>query len=229
MTSPTHRQRTRFALAAIAAVCAVTLAGAVVHSSAASQPESAPMHMSGMVAARQLAFRNEMRVLWEEHVTWTRLAIVSSAGGLPDLPTTEQRLLRNQTDIGDAIKPFYGRRAGKALTGLLRRHILTAVQILVDVKANDQVSLNADRKRWYANANQIAAFLHRANPHNWALRGLRRMMHRHLALTTQEAVAQLSGKYPVSVRAYDEVEHEILGMVDMLSTGIIAQFPGRFS
>ena len=55
------------------------------------------------------------------------------------------------------------------------------------------------------------------------------MMHRHLALTTQEAVSQLSGKYAASVRAYGEVEHEILGMDDMLSTGIIAQFPGRFS
>jgi hypothetical protein len=186
------------------------------------------MDMRGMVTARQLAFRNAMRVLWEEHVTWTRLAIVSFAGGLPDLGPTEQRLLRNQTDIGNAVKPFYGAAAGRRLTALLRRHILLAVQILVDAKAGQSGALAADQKRWYANANQIAAFLHAANPHNWPLGDMRRMMHRHLALTTAEAVAELQGRFPASVHAYDRVEREILGMADMLSTGIIKQFPGRF-
>lgn len=46
------------------------------------------------------AFHDAMRKLWEDHVTWTRLAIVSFAGDLPDLPATQRRLLRNQTDIG---------------------------------------------------------------------------------------------------------------------------------
>ena len=58
---------------------------------------------------------------------------------------------------------------------------------------------------------------------------MRAMMHRHLKLTTDEAVAELSGNYPASVAAYDRVEREILGMADMLSTGIIKQFPHRFS
>ena len=47
-------------------------------------------------------------------------------------------------------------------------------------------------------------------------------------MTTQEAVAQLTGDYPASVRAYDRVEREILAMADMLSMGIILQFPHRF-
>lgn len=53
-------------------------------------------------------------------------------------------------------------------------------------------------------------------------------MHRHLKLTTNEAVAELTGKFRASVQAYDQVEHEILGMADMLSTGIIQQFPAQF-
>ena len=66
------------------------------------------------------------------------------------------------------------------------------------------------------------------NPDNWPLSDLRAMMHRHLRLTAREAVAELSGNYTGSVRAYDRVEREILGMADMLSTGIIKQFPHRF-
>ena len=227
--SDSQRSRVRLSVAAAVLLCAAMLAVAPWRSAGAQAETRTHMDMSGAVTARQLAFRNSMRVLWEQHVAWTRLAIVSFNGSLPDLAATEARLLRNQVDIGNAVKPFYSRAAGNQLTGLLRRHILIAVDILADVKGGHQHALNGDLKRWYANANQISAFLHKANPHNWPLPALRAMMHRHLKLTTDEAVAELSGKYPASVAAYDRVEREILGMADMLSTGIIKQFPHRSS
>jgi hypothetical protein len=43
----------------------------------------------------------------------------SFAGSNPDLEATEGRLLRNQVDLGNAIKPFYGQAAGNQLTKLL--------------------------------------------------------------------------------------------------------------
>jgi len=227
--SNSQRSRVRLSVAAAVLLCAAMLAVAPWRSAGAQAETRTHMDMSGAVTERQLAFRNSMRVLWEQHVAWTRLAIVSFNGSLPDLAATEARLLRNQVDIGNAVKPFYGRAAGNQLTGLLRRHILIAVDILADVKGGHQHALNGDLERWYANANQISAFLHGANPHNWPLHAMRAMMHRHLKLTTDEAVAELSGKYPASVAAYDRVEREILGMADMLSTGIIKQFPHRFS
>src|SRR3954471_19816497 len=74
------------------------------------------------VTARQQALHDGMRKLWEDHITWTRLAIVSFAAGDKDLPATETRLLRNQTDIGNAIKPYKGAKAGRQLTALLKEH-----------------------------------------------------------------------------------------------------------
>jgi hypothetical protein len=215
--------------AAVIGIAVGKTADAQTHRAASRPHAAATMDMSGMVTPRQLAFRNAMRLLWEQHVAWTRLAIVSFAGNLPDLGATEARLLRNQRDIGNTVAPFYGREAGRRLTALLRQHILIAVAILGDVKSGDSGALKKDNAAWYANANRISAFLHAANPHQWPLAALRKMMHRHLKLTTNEAVAELTGKFGASVHAYDMVEHEILGMADMLSTGIIAQFPGRFS
>lgn len=231
MDARDSQRRSRISIVIAVLVCAAMLAVAPWRSAGAQADSHMHMSMndSSGITAHQLAFRNQMRVLWEQHVAWTRLAIVSFADGSPGLTATEARLLRNQADIGNAVKPFYGRAAGNQLTGLLRQHILIAVDILVDVKAGHSHALNADLTRWYANANTIAAFLHRANPHNWPLPAMRSMMHRHLKLTTDEAVAELSGKYAVSVAAYDRVEREILGMADMLSTGIIHQFPHRFS
>jgi hypothetical protein len=179
-------------------------------------------------ATPALDFRNAMRKLWEEHITYTRLYIVEAVAGLPGKDATAQRLLANQDDIGNAIKPFYGDAAGGQLTALLRDHILGAVKVLDAAKAGDNAGLKTASDEWYANANDIAAFLNQANPQNWPLSTLQDMMKMHLDLTLTEAQDQLKGNYAASVADYDKVHEEILGMADALSTGIIAQFPDMF-
>lgn len=176
-----------------------------------------------------ITLRNDMRKLWEDHVTWTRLYIVSVAGNLPDKEPTAQRLLQNQTDIGNAIKPFYGDAAGDKLTALLKDHILIAAELLDAAKAGATGKVNDAQTRWYVNADDIAVFLNSANPKNWPLDHMKLMMKMHLDLTLEEAVAQLQGNYAVSVAAYDKVHQEILEMADMLSEGIINQFPEKFN
>jgi hypothetical protein len=181
-----------------------------------------------IVFPRELEFRNDMRKLWEDHVVWTRLAIVSFAADLPDFGPTAERLLRNQADIGDAFAPFYGRAAADELTGLLREHILIAVDVLTAAKAGDQPALADALARWEINADEIAAFLDAANPENWPLAEMRAMLADHLALTTQEAVARLNGDFAADIAAYDAIHDQILEMADMLSIGVIQQFPDRF-
>jgi hypothetical protein len=192
-----------------------------------SMPMSMPMSHPKL-SAKAVAFRGAMDKLWEDHITWTRMVIVDFAAGLPDLKTAEARLLRNQADIGNAIKPFYGRRAGNALARLLRTHILEAVPVLEDAKTGNTAKLAQDQRAWHANAHQIAVFLSRANAQNWPLGEMDTMMKRHLALTTNEAVARLTGHWQADVAAYDQVHAEILEMSAMLSGGIIRQFPNRF-
>jgi len=169
-----------------------------------------------------------MRKLWEDHITWTRLAIVSFAGGLPDLQATEGRLLRNQTDIANAIKPYYGAAARTKLRGLLRAHILGAVALLQAAKANDSAALARAHDAWYANGNDIADFLSGANPRNWPRGEMRSMMRSHLDETLKEAVDHLNGRFAADVADYDAIHKTILEMADMLSDGIVAQFPARF-
>jgi len=173
------------------------------------------------------ALHNAMRKLWEDHITWTRLFIVSDVAGLPDRGPTVARLLANQEDIGAAIKPYYGEAAGDQLTGLLNRHILTAADLLAAAKAGNTAGTEAASTRWYANADSIAAFLNGANPQNWPLGHMRQMMKDHLDLTLEEAVARLQGDYQADIAAYDKVHEEILLMADMLTEGIIAQFPDQ--
>jgi hypothetical protein len=215
-------------MSVILTVLALTLAvpaAAPSHAASAVHPAAA----AASTPVSRGAFHDAMRKLWEDHVTWTRLYIVSAVAGLPDTQPTAERLLRNQTDIGDAIKPFYGDAAGERLTALLKPHILVAAELVGAAKAGDNQKVQDASARWYANADEIADFLSSANPGNWPKETLRKEMRHHLDLTLQEAQARIKGEWAADIVAYDAVHQHILGMADVLSSGIVKQFPRKFT
>jgi hypothetical protein len=220
----------RLALAALIAVLSTFTVAAVAlgrDADTSTQHQHATRH-GGRISHREFVFRQDMRKLWEDHVTWTRLAVISLITDSPDTSATVGRLLQNQTDIGDAVKPFYGAAAGDQLTALLREHILIAADLIAAARAGDAAGVAAQSARWTANADRIAAFLHAADPRHFRLAEMQAMMHEHLRLTTNEVLARLHGDWDADVAAYDQIHVQALGMADMLSAGIVAQFPRRF-
>ena len=193
---------------------------------AAAQPAAAhPAAKAAPMKASEL--RTAMRKLWEDHITWTRVYIIDVAGGLPDKDLTAKRLLQNQVDIGNAIKPFYGEDAGNKLTALLKDHILIAVDLIDAAKANDKTKQDDATRRWQANADEIATFLSKANPQNWPEAEMKSMMREHLDLTTQEVVARLKKNWSEDVSTYEKVHNQAFHMADMFSDGIAKQFPDK--
>jgi len=177
--------------------------------------------------SKAFELKTNMRKLWEDHVTYTRNVICCLVDGLPGKDQALKRLMKNQDDIGDAIKPYYGDDAGKKLTGLLHSHIAISADVVNAAMVNDNAALDDANKRWTANADSISEFLGGANP-NWNVSDLKSMMHDHLKLTTNEAVARIKKDYDGDVDAYDKVHDEILKMADMLTDGIVKQFPEKF-
>ena len=173
--------------------------------------------------------RVDMRRLWEDHITWTRQWIVSFAAGLPDQEAAAARLMQNQADIGNAIKPFYGDQAATKLTALLREHIGGAVELVTAAKAGDAAKIAAAKSDWYENGDEIAAFLSGANPKYWPLDDMKAGMKAHLDSTLQEAQDRLAGKWAEDIENYDHVKDHILGLADLLTDGLVAQHPKRFA
>lgn len=172
--------------------------------------------------------RMAMRKLWEEHIVYTRNFIISSLGGLEDAGVAADRLLKNQDDIGSAIAPLYGEDAGKKLASLLREHILIAADIVTAAKAGNNDGVAKGEERWTKNADDIAVFLAGANP-NWPVQTLKDMMYKHLALTTTEVVSRLKKDWPTDIAAYDEGHTHMLMFADILTDGIVKQFPKKFT
>jgi hypothetical protein len=212
-----------FHTTSIAALLATALAGAPGH---AAEKKSAAATACPTQGAQDL--HNGMRKLWEDHVQYTRNFIISALGGLGDTPKVTERLLKNQDDIGDAVKPFYGDDGGKKLTALLRDHILIAADIVKAAKGNDSKGVEAGSKKWRGNADDIATFLSGANP-NWKKPALSEMLYKHLDLTTTEVVSRLKKDWAADVKAYDEGHEHMLMFADMLSDGITKQFPQKLA
>lgn len=179
--------------------------------------------------ATKAQFQDAMRRLWSDHVVYTRLFIVDAAAGSADKDATTKRLLQNQADIGDAVAGFYGRAAGDKLTALLKDHILIAANIVTAAKAGDNAKVASENKRWHDNAVDLAKFLHGANPKNWPEATLQSALFMHLDQTLNEATHQLKGDYAASIKDYDGAMDHMLMVADILTKGIEAQFPKKFS
>ena len=210
---------------AVAAACASEQPPA--DTSAQVQQDTVLDHLPRQVTA-MLGFQDQMRKLWEDHIQWTRHFIISAAHALPDAGPTTQRLLANQVDIGNAFRRFYGDAVANQLTQLLTDHILIAARIVGAAKAGDNNTVTTATAEWNANADQIAGLWAQINPRSWPLEVMKHHMHEHLQLTLDEAVLRLQGNFAGDIAKYEEVHAAILDMADMLSLGIIRQFPNKF-
>ena len=174
------------------------------------------------------AFRDDIRKLWEDHVNLTRFFIISTISDLPDQNETAQRMIQNQNEIGNAIKPFYGDAAGDQLAALLREHALTSATMLQAARKADAPAFEDAVARWYENADEVAELLFDLNPENWPLRETRPIMRTYLDLTLEQALARWNGDFEKDIEAYDKVHTHALEIADMISEGIINRFWERF-
>ena len=167
---------------------------------------------------------NLMRMLWEQHGAWTRMTIISIAESLADEDLVTKRLLRNPADIAAVFRPLYGNEIADRLSNLITDHLVLAAQLVMEAKAGDSAAATETERRWYANADEIAAFLSSINPY-WSRENMTRMWREHLALVKAQAVARLNKEYASDIALYDEGEQLLLRMADEFTEGIIRQFP----
>ncbi|OAJ73627.1 acetylglutamate kinase [Brevibacillus sp. SKDU10] len=168
----------------------------------------------------------QLGALWEQHIYWTRLAVNSIVGDLPDKEATINRLLRNADDFAAAFQPFYGPTIAARFGELMKEHLTIAAELVQSLHTGNSAAADAQR-RWYANADDIAAFLGRINPY-WSQEEWRQMMHQHLRLLTAEVAARVAGNYAENVSTNYLIEPQALEMADVMTSGIIQQFPNLF-
>jgi hypothetical protein len=192
-------------------------------SSMYSQTNNVQQNFTRWDCNRRIDITNIFRKLWEEHVMWTRLFIISAADDLGDLQNATQRLLRNPSDFAAELQKYYSFDKAEKFRKLLSDHLTIAAQLVDEAKKGNEAAADETRKKWYKNADDIADFIAGINPY-WNKKAWRYMLYIHLKLTEDEAVYRLTHQYAPDVSNYDHIESGALEMADVMSDGIIRQF-----
>lgn len=156
-----------------------------------------------------------MNLVWQEHIMWTRLLLISIAEDLKDLEATQTRLLKNPKDIADVFRPYYRNLIANEIEKLLTEHLVIGKDLIVALKNNNQEQANLLNTKWYQNADRMAEAFNSINPY-YPKEEIQSMLYEHLRLTTIEVNARLKGDYVADINAYDMVQNEILKMSSFL-------------
>ena len=190
-----------------------------------------PTTSKGDVAHPDPINANELRVamrkLWVSNAIWMREYIVNTIEGDPSLDAASKRLAKSQDDIGRAFAPFYGAETGSKVTTLLRQHTSLMREMIEASMAKNTAKRTEADKQWRANADSITALLSTANPTNWPMATIQPVLVGGMNLTIAETNARLKRDYNADVETFDTILAESLKLADMLSGGIIKQFPNK--
>lgn len=176
----------------------------------------------------EVALKGTMRRLWGEHVAWTRATVSSLVFTLPDTSFVVARLLRTATDMGTALRPFYGDEVAKRYGQLLTEHITLAGNLVNAILQGNMEKAEAIEKQWFRNGTKISMFLSNINSYLSASE-FQEIFDEHFLLIKQGMMGLINKDFKVSVNLFDIIEVEALEMADMISDAIIKQFPYKFT
>lgn len=175
----------------------------------------------------QVALRIRLRKIWEGQAALTRSYIVSYFSGLLENTAVKNKLIKNQQDLADIIKPYYGDAAKSQLTTLLDDHLTIALKVLQATEGQDTLTINAVKAEWKANADQIALFLGGLNDH-WIYEEIRDLLCKHLEFASAQMAARVSQDWETDLNSFNLDREKVLTLSDVLTDGIVNQFPDKF-
>jgi len=170
---------------------------------------------------------NYLRFLWLQQVYWLRMAIQSELWNLSDAEYVMNRLLENPQDFQMALKTFYGDENAKKFADLLTNHLTLISHYVMAIRdGNAQAAADAENQL-NNNGVQMVSFLTSINP-NWTASDLQRMLSEYMNLTKEEIDATMSQNFENSINIFADIERGALEMADMMTKGIVKQYPQYF-
>lgn len=180
-----------------------------------------------MISSSAHEFNLVQRALWEDHINWTRNVIFCIVDSLPGKDQAIKRLLRNQSELGLSLKPYYGRKAGENFTQLLSKHVHITLKLIDAIEQSNTEEYNKMSDYLEHNGSEITSLLCNLNPH-WNKYSMNLMINMHNKIATDEIILRVKSRYNMDVIVNDRFHKKTMDMADFLTKGIITQFPKKF-
>ena len=192
-----------------------------------------------VINEKTLVFRMDSRTLWTRYSLGMINYSVSYFGKLNATASVERNLSRNAAAIGDYFIPYYGMTSGTKITSLLAVILINGTKVVQAL--DDKKDINAYKNIWEKQIYELATYLHELNPGQYPKDLLIEMFTNLTNFWVEDFVARLAGDFAADSLALDNIlkisvtglpNHVNKGyssLADILSRGIIAQFPVLFT
>ena len=196
----------------------------------AASPVHADMQMSALPSGSAKVVETDaaLRNLWLNHAFWVRNVVVATLGKQDAAAkAAEGEVVANAHGIADAIKPFYGAKAGDALFELLAGHYGAVKAYLTATAAGDKKGQDKATAELLANADKIATFLSGANP-NLPKDTVLGLLQAHGGHHMDQIQQLKAGQYAEEAQTWAAMQEHMYVIADALTGAIAKQFPDKF-
>ena len=205
----------------------------------ASIPGGLPPLPAAVINERTLIFRMDSRTLWTRYALGMINYSVSDFGNMSSTPAVEKNLSRNAAGVGDYFIPYYGITAGTKIGSLLTVICKTGVNVVNTIKSK-QTDIIVYKEIWSKQIDDLAGYLHELNPGQYPRDLTAEMLTNLTNFWVDDFQARFANDFASDAVALDNIlkvavtgipNHTNKGyssIADILSRGIIAQFPLSF-
>jgi hypothetical protein len=170
-----------------------------------------------------------LRDLWLGHIFWVRnVSVAVIDKNELAVKAAEQQAVANAKSIAGSIEPFYGAAAKNEFFKLLAGHYGAVKAYLLATASGDASGQDAATRSLTSNADEIAAFLSKANPYlpKDAVRGL---LLAHGGHHIQQIQQLKNREYDAEANTWNNMKDHVYQIADATAAALAKQFNKRFS
>ncbi len=170
-----------------------------------------------------------LRDVWIGHIFWVRAVSAAAIDkNEPAVKAAEQQAVANARSIAETIEPFYGAAAKDSFFKLLAGHYGAVKAYLVATVAGDGPGQSTATEALTNNADAIATFLSKANPHlpKDAVQGL---LLAHGGHHIQQIQQLKDRKYDAEAQTWEEMKKHVYQIADATADALAKQFAKKFA
>ena len=170
-----------------------------------------------------------LRDVWIGHIFWVRAVSAAAIDkNEPAMKAAEQQAVANARFIAKTVEPFYGSAAKESFFKLLAGHYGAVKAYLVATVAGDGPGQSTATEALTNNADAIATFLSKANPHlpKDAVQGL---LLAHGGHHIQQIQQLKDRQYEAEAQTWEEMKRHVYQIADATADALAKQFAKEFA
>lgn len=170
-------------------------------------------------------YKSKSIFLWNNHVLYTRNAIISIPNSLPDTDSIITRLLVVEDELGELIRPYYSDTDVNKLVTLLKEHIRIAGKIaLNDVNDPTDYILLMEN-----NGIAIVDLMSSMNPYYWPKTTTWPLWQAHMNHVIDQITYRRNSDWTNDILSVDSNNQVIENFANLYAKGTIYQNLEKFS